>query len=1215
MAKPSKRSCNSDDSLSIVPYNILGDVRPLPRWCGPKWGVLVSNACGTVEKALFSVTCTTCRAQLGVRNLDAIGAILECPKCSSMVQIVPPEGWTPPGQVEPPIENRPVEPSAKPSAEKAPAQEKAQSPAKRRSSKGKVSVATAVTAMGVVASEQSATAGPKEPATAEPAEPEGAERPGFSEDADPAALGPADAWVAPTEMIWRKWLLWTTIPAAAIVVAVSFWSMLASQRANDPAVKPDAARPDDATPGERADARPSRSAALPEQIDRRWLPEETTLIYRFHASQLAEAADAGRLTGQAGSVWHQTGGAAIKGLGLKLEDVERLTWASTDLKSWPSRSVAIIDLRADTDPSSLDRRGKPTGKSLFGASCRQIENAEWGHPFARVGRRTIVSGDAELMRHLDRRAKLAKEKLTLQSATIDRLLEAVDPSGNFLLLVDLDAVRRAKWQLPVAWLDVWPPIKQPWHTLWETPAGLGFVLTGSEPLRGELAWLCRGGTATTDLKTAAEQLLTAAKASFSAQLGAIPERLQNGEMTAAVAHQYETLLKEGLATSEAAVCESEEEIVWIRTALSRRLSATVTAAMASEPAVQADWMAAAHNVDRTNHETLIGGLMGHQKAEGQFPSAAAGGALLAPDTRLSWIAAMLPYYGHAEDHRQLNFGYSWNDPRNRAATQQPLPQVVNPALGPSRTPAGFPVTHYVGVSGIGANAGELKADDPRAGVFGYGRKTRSQDIADGAANTIAVLGVTGQLGPWASGGTPTVRPLTQRPYVNGPDGFGSGQAGGMLAGMADGSVRFVSKDIDPRVLEQLASINGQENATVAALDPHAADPPEPPPAEVPPVEVPPEADLPEQPPIDRGPPPVVVDVEARLAEKIPEIELPEVPLAHAVGLIAGMSTLPITLDPDAMQQLGVALTDPVSVQLKEATVGEILEAMLSPHDLAIVVEDGHVLVTRPSDQRLFLRDGVYSVDDLVKNDPAAATVLAEMVRMLIAPETWHEKGGRGSIAVRDKKLMVRQTADIHHRVLVFCQQLRRARGLPLRGQHTADQFSLATRYTQAAEALNRPVTANFHQPTPLLEVLSYLGQETGTFLLVDRLALSKARLSDQSLATLTAEGKPLGTALNELLGPMGLSFRIIDSQMLQITSEKVVLDRLELEFFPIADRVTGDETAASLIERIKERAAGSTWSDAGGPGVVYYDAPSRHLIVLQSQPVQIAVQRVLREKP
>ena len=140
-------------------------------------------------------------------------------------------------------------------------------------------------------------------------------------------------------------------------------------------------------------------------------------------------------------------------------------------------------------------------------------------------------------------------------------------------------------------------------------------------------------------------------------------------------------------------------------------------------------------------------------------------------------------------------------------SRRPLPEVVNPALGPAKTKAGFPVTHYVGVAGVGPDAGRLPADDPRAGVFGYGRPTRLEDITAGVSHVIAVLGVSDHCGPWAAGGEATVRPLCRAPYVNGPDGFGSGLPDGMLAGMADGSVRFLSKDVDPRVVEQLAMIH------------------------------------------------------------------------------------------------------------------------------------------------------------------------------------------------------------------------------------------------------------------------------------------------------------------------------------------------------------------------------------------------------------------------
>jgi hypothetical protein len=42
---------------------------------------------------LFTIQCTTCRARLKVTNESAIGDILACPKCGSMVQVVPPVDW------------------------------------------------------------------------------------------------------------------------------------------------------------------------------------------------------------------------------------------------------------------------------------------------------------------------------------------------------------------------------------------------------------------------------------------------------------------------------------------------------------------------------------------------------------------------------------------------------------------------------------------------------------------------------------------------------------------------------------------------------------------------------------------------------------------------------------------------------------------------------------------------------------------------------------------------------------------------------------------------------------------------------------------------------------------------------------------------------------------------------------------------------------------
>ena len=87
--------------------------------------------------AHFSIECTTCQSRLLVRDLSAIGQILACPKCSGMVQIEPPAGWSPDASAtaanaEATIATPPAQSSAAPVAEpaaSAPAETNAQ-PAK-----------------------------------------------------------------------------------------------------------------------------------------------------------------------------------------------------------------------------------------------------------------------------------------------------------------------------------------------------------------------------------------------------------------------------------------------------------------------------------------------------------------------------------------------------------------------------------------------------------------------------------------------------------------------------------------------------------------------------------------------------------------------------------------------------------------------------------------------------------------------------------------------------------------------------------------------------------------------------------------------------------------------------------------------------------------------------------------------------------------------------
>lgn len=77
-------------------------------------------------------------------------------------------------------------------------------------------------------------------------------------------------------------------------------------------------------------------------------------------------------------------------------------------------------------------------------------------------------------------------------------------------------------------------------------------------------------------------------------------------------------------------------------------------------------------------------------------------------------------------------------------------------------------------------------------------------LQDGLANTLMIGEVNGEFVPWG-------QPLNSRDPrvgINTPSGFGGAKGSrGATFSMMDGSVRFVSEDIDPKVLESLSQLS------------------------------------------------------------------------------------------------------------------------------------------------------------------------------------------------------------------------------------------------------------------------------------------------------------------------------------------------------------------------------------------------------------------------
>lgn len=178
-----------------------------------------------------------------------------------------------------------------------------------------------------------------------------------------------------------------------------------------------------------------------------------------------------------------------------------------------------------------------------------------------------------------------------------------------------------------------------------------------------------------------------------------------------------------------------------------------------------------------------------------------------PEERLSWMVAILRYLEQDWLHRRFDMkaGYAGN----LSASQTGLTLFRCPD---ANLPVGDTSTHYVAMAGIGADAASRPVEADGNGFMGYDRQTSSTSIRDGLSNTIALMETCSGVGPWARGGTSTLRGFdpADQPWCGERHVYGGLHTGGAQVAMADGSVRMIFSRIDSKKLAAAITIAGGE---------------------------------------------------------------------------------------------------------------------------------------------------------------------------------------------------------------------------------------------------------------------------------------------------------------------------------------------------------------------------------------------------------------------
>jgi hypothetical protein len=1012
-------------------------------------------------------------------------------------------------------------------------------------------------------------------------------------DSGATAAGSAPAvaawWGAATRGAW----FWGPMFAAA-VVGGTLWLISRGSGPSPETVPSAASSTESSIPATPGTAVPVVAAPT---VDLRWVPDETVVLVHVRFEECLREPAFATVLNHAAPVGEEGLLRITAALRVPLDQVQEVTWACTASGQAAAQNVLVLKLKRAADGAAIAAGATAQDWKLDGAACLRRPASGWDHPYALVGDRTLVTGDEPLLRALATRSEPR-----LRSAALQDLLGVVGPPQHMLAVVDLGALRGWVPGVVEHYLADWPAGREAWRVVFSTPYGAALQWQFGAPHRATLHLLCGGDVTAQKVLDAVASLMAAAPGAIDAQLAVLHEQLRAGQTNLRAVAPQRTLLtrlRDALADAESGTTGN---CVWFRVAVRGDLDEVARSAVSSVPQWERRRVEQFRAADEERHRYLMQGLLAYDRAEGMLPPGAAPPNLLPAERRLSWIAQLLPYYEQHDWYEQLEFRRPWNDPRNTPITRRALSRVVNPALGDELTDTGFPVTHYVGMAGLGADAAELPADHPRAGLFGYDRRITLRGLDKGASHTIALAGVQAATGAWAAGGPATVRGLAREPFINGPDGFGSGQVDGMFVAMADGSVRFLSSKIDPEVLRRMVVVHGPKPEMFVRIEP-----------ELPPVAAPPPTAVAPPPRVE---PPVAQpanDWQQRLALRLPSVDIPPTRLGEVLDFVSQLTNVRINLDVEALADVGVTPESKVSAQLTDTTAGELLDALLAQWGLGYIAQDGQLLVTNTSKTQRTLSTTAYAVGDLADDD-SAVVQLAALVQQFVEPTAWSAHGGPGHLRIEGNSLLIDQSGAVHLQVQRFLDKLRLARGLPVSRPGMQPPPTLATRLSQAREVLHKQVTANFAEPTPLWRVVAYLQQHSTANLLIDGLALRAAGTSSDTEVTLSVADQPLIEALDQLTRGSPLAFRVVGPRSVQITSRQLAEAAYDLEFYPLRDLVSAEDPPDEWIALVRSAAPPRSWNDAGGSGALYYDAGSRCLLVLHTQEVQFRIERLLASR-
>lgn len=332
---------------------------------------------------------------------------------------------------------------------------------------------------------------------------------------------------------------------------------------------------------------------------------------------------------------------------------------------------------------------------------------------------------------------------------------------------------------------------------------------------------------------------------------------------------------------------------------------------------------------------------------------------------------------------------------------------------------------------------------------------------------------------------------------------------------------------------------------------------------------------------------------------VAEANFDGVPLLDFLQFFVEFTTLPVTLDFDSLRQARIPYDAPVQLQLEATSAGDLLQTALTPAGLTYTFANGIVAIAPNTVVHGDVQSRSYDVSDLCDN--AEQTIaLAALITTTVEPSSWQEAGGVGVLTANDQTLEVEQSLASQFEIARLLDRLRTARGLLPRSDLPREWLTCTPVFVPMQEIFQKRYTLNFSDPTDITKVLDRIRNETEVRVLVDWAATAATDWKPHAKTTLSASDTPFAQLLDAWLEPLKLGYRVVDANLIQISSAAALKSHGEVEVYPLNDAAA--KKAEALTTALQQELGEPAVKDAGG--ALVFEPTSHSLVVRLPQPMQ-----------